>query len=190
MRASQSQAMTSWPGGLVVSSRRYSARRRVASSVMLSQLGACHAVLIRPPAAPPGRLPSRALSSPLSRLSNPRRSVVTLRTLLRRVAMRPTMQGASMTAAITSGSGPLAGLRVLDMSWVLAGPFCTMTLSDLGADVVKCERPPYGDVARTTGPLIDGESGYFFSVNRGKRSIAIDLKQDEGRALFLRLARD
>src|SRR5215207_7153857 len=87
-------------------------------------------------------------------------------------------------------SGPLHGLRVLDLSWVLAGPYCTMTLCDLGAEVVKCERPPYGDVARTTGPLIGGESGYFFSVNRGKRSIAIDLKQDEGRALFLRLVRE
>ena len=80
-----------------------------------------------------------------------------------------------MTEATATG-GPLAGLRVLDLSWVLSGPFCTMTLCDLGADVVKCERPPFGDVARTTGPLVDGESGYFFSVNRGKRSIAIDLK--------------
>ncbi|MDE2696120.1 MAG: CaiB/BaiF CoA-transferase family protein [Chloroflexota bacterium] len=85
------------------------------------------------------------------------------------------------------GGGPLAGVRVLDLSWVLAGPYCTMVLADLGADVVKCERPPFGDVARTTGPLVDGESGYFFSINRGKRSIAIDLKLDEGRELFLRL---
>ena len=91
-----------------------------------------------------------------------------------------------MTEA-TSIGGPLAGLRVLDLSWVLSGPFCTMTLCDLGADVVKCERPPFGDVARTTGPLVDGESGYFFSVNRGKRSISLDLKQEEGRALLLRL---
>ena len=85
------------------------------------------------------------------------------------------------------GGGPLAGLRVLDLSWVLAGPYCTMVLADLGADVVKCERPPFGDVARTTGPLVEGESGYFFSINRGKRSIAIDLKLDAGRELFLRL---
>lgn len=86
--------------------------------------------------------------------------------------------------------GPLTGLRVLDLSWVLAGPYCTMILSDLGADVIKCERPPFGDVARTTGPLIDGESGYFFSINRGKRSIAVDLKQDEGKQLFLDLVRE
>jgi CoA:oxalate CoA-transferase len=92
-----------------------------------------------------------------------------------------------MTNTDTVPAGPLAGLRVLDLSWVLAGPFCTMTLCDLGAEVVKCERPPYGDVARTTGPLLDGESGYFFSVNRGKRSIAIDLKQPEGKDLFKRL---
>ena len=93
-----------------------------------------------------------------------------------------------MTTDATDGAGgPLAGLRVLDLSWVLAGPYCTMVLADLGADVVKCERPPFGDVARTTGPLVDGESGYFFSINRGKRSIAIDLKLDAGRELFLRL---
>ncbi|MSQ36546.1 MAG: CoA transferase [Dehalococcoidia bacterium] len=87
-------------------------------------------------------------------------------------------------------TGPLAGLRVLDLSWVLAGPFCTMILCDLGADVVKCERPPFGDVARTMGLSRDGESGYFFSVNRGKRSIAIDLKDDAGRALFVRVVRE
>ncbi len=95
-----------------------------------------------------------------------------------------------MTTPTTATGGPLAGLRVLDLSWVLAGPFATMTLCDLGAEVVKCERPPFGDVARTTGPLINGESGYFFSINRGKRSIALDLKQDEGKALFLRLVRE
>ena len=91
------------------------------------------------------------------------------------------------TGPNAANGGPLAGVRVLDLSWVLAGPYCTMVLSDLGADVVKCERPPFGDVARTTGPLVDGESGYFFSINRGKRSIAIDLKREEGRELFLRL---
>src|SRR3954452_7650809 len=63
-----------------------------------------------------------------------------------------------------------------------------MVLSDLGADVIKVERPPYGDVARTTGPYKNGWSAYFFSVNRGKRSISIDLRSDEGRELFLQLA--
>ncbi len=83
--------------------------------------------------------------------------------------------------------GPLAGLRVLDCTWVLSGPYCTMTLCDLGADVIKVERPPWGDVARTTGPHINGQSCYFFSVNRGKRSVVIDLKSPAGRELFLRL---
>ena len=87
-------------------------------------------------------------------------------------------------------SGPLAGVRILDLTWVLSGPFCTATLADLGADVIKVERPPYGDVSRTTGPIIEGESGYFFSVNRGKRSVAIDLTTDEGKDLFLRLVRE
>jgi CoA:oxalate CoA-transferase len=86
-------------------------------------------------------------------------------------------------------SGPLEGIRVLDLTWVLSGPFCTATLADLGADVIKLERPPYGDVSRTTGPIVDGESGYFFSVNRGKRSVALDLSSEEGRAIFLDLVR-
>jgi CoA:oxalate CoA-transferase len=62
-----------------------------------------------------------------------------------------------------------------------------VTLRDLGAEVIKIERPPFGDVARTTLPHIDGESGYFFSVNRGKKSVCLDLKREEGRELFLRL---
>ena len=83
--------------------------------------------------------------------------------------------------------GPLAGIRVLDLTWVLAGPYAAMILCDLGAEVVKVERPPHGDVARTTGPFVNNESMYFQSVNRGKRSISIDLRSDEGRDLFLRL---
>ena len=84
-------------------------------------------------------------------------------------------------------SGPLEGVRILDLTWVLAGPFASMVLCDLGADVIKVERPPIGDVARMTAPLVNGESCYFLSVNRGKRSIAIDLKNEAGRELFLRL---
>ena len=86
--------------------------------------------------------------------------------------------------------GPLKDLKVLDLTWVLSGPFATMTLSDLGADVIKVERPPYGDVSRTTGPLVDGESGYFFSVNRGKRSISVNLKSDSGKDIFKKLVRE
>ena len=83
--------------------------------------------------------------------------------------------------------GPLAGLRVLDLTWVLAGPYASMVLCDLGAEVVKVERPPDGDVARTTGPFVNNESAYFQSINRGKRSIAIDLRSERGKGLFLDL---
>jgi crotonobetainyl-CoA:carnitine CoA-transferase CaiB-like acyl-CoA transferase len=91
--------------------------------------------------------------------------------------------------------GPLAGVRVLDLSRVLAGPLCTMVLGDLGADVIKVERPGTGDDTRTWGPPWaqgpDGrESAYYLSVNRNKRSVAVDLKAEDGRALVLRLACD
>jgi len=82
----------------------------------------------------------------------------------------------------------LTDVTVLDLTWVLAGPFASMILCDLGAQVIKVERPPFGDVARTTGPYIKNESGYFFSVNRGKKSICLDLKRPEGKDVFLRLA--
>jgi CoA:oxalate CoA-transferase len=83
--------------------------------------------------------------------------------------------------------GPLTDIRVLDLTWVLSGPFAAMTLCDLGAEVIKVERPPYGDIARTTGPFLADESAYFMSINRGKQSVAIDLRTDEGRDALLRL---
>ncbi|HEX6750489.1 MAG TPA: CoA transferase [Longimicrobium sp.] len=94
-----------------------------------------------------------------------------------------------------TNSGPLAGLRVLDLSRVLAGPLCTMVLGDLGADVVKVERPGTGDDTRTWGPpWAEGPAGreaaYYLCANRNKRSVAADLKSDEGRALVRRLAAD
>ena len=82
---------------------------------------------------------------------------------------------------------PLEDIRILDLTWVLSGPYASMILCDLGADVIKLERPPYGDVARTTGPYQNDWSGYFFSINRGKRSMSIDLRKPEGRDLFLQL---
>jgi CoA:oxalate CoA-transferase len=83
--------------------------------------------------------------------------------------------------------GPLEDIRILDLSWVLAGPFCTMNLSDLGAEVIKLERPDVGDLARGNGPFINGESSYFMSINRGKKSITIDLQTEKGKDLFLKL---
>jgi CoA:oxalate CoA-transferase len=83
---------------------------------------------------------------------------------------------------------PLHGVRVADLSRVLAGPYCTMVLADLGADVVKVERPQGGDETRGWGPpFAAGEAAYYLSVNRGKRSCALDLSHAEGRALALAL---
>jgi crotonobetainyl-CoA:carnitine CoA-transferase CaiB-like acyl-CoA transferase len=84
---------------------------------------------------------------------------------------------------------PLAGLRVLDLTRVLAGPLCTMTLGDLGADVLKIERPGEGDETRGWGPPFDarGDSAYFLSVNRNKLSAALDLDAEDDRLLLHRL---
>jgi len=81
-------------------------------------------------------------------------------------------------------SGPFADVTVIDLTRVLAGPFCTMVLADLGARVVKVERPGSGDDARGFGPFADGRSAYFASLNRGKESIALDLKREADRAVF------
>ncbi len=84
-------------------------------------------------------------------------------------------------------SKPLAGVRVLDLSRVLAGPFCTQLLADLGADVVKVERPPAGDDTRQWGPPFlpdDGPSAYYVSCNRGKRSLALDLSRPDARGVL------
>lgn len=84
--------------------------------------------------------------------------------------------------------GMLSGVMVIDLTRHLAGPFCTMNLSDMGADVIKVE-PPNGDDSRTVGPFLNGESGYFMSVNRGKRGITLDLKSEEGKEILRRLIR-
>jgi crotonobetainyl-CoA:carnitine CoA-transferase CaiB-like acyl-CoA transferase len=90
--------------------------------------------------------------------------------------------------ASSSGSAPLDGVRVADLSRVLAGPYCTMVLADLGAEVIKIERPKGGDETRAWGPpFADGEAAYYLSVNRGKRSCALDLSQPEGRELALEI---
>ncbi len=86
-----------------------------------------------------------------------------------------------------SAPGPLAGTLVVDLTRVLAGPFCTMVLADLGARVVKVEPPGRGDDARHIGPFVAGRSAYFVSLNRGKESIALDLKDEGDRGVFERL---
>jgi crotonobetainyl-CoA:carnitine CoA-transferase CaiB-like acyl-CoA transferase len=88
-------------------------------------------------------------------------------------------------------SGPLNGVRIVDLTWALAGPFCTMFLADLGADVIKIE-PPHGDPARYSEPYEPNDTerafgGYFASINRNKRGIVLDLKQERDREAFLRL---
>ncbi len=84
---------------------------------------------------------------------------------------------------------PLGGVRVLDLTRVLAGPFCTMNLADLGAEVIKIEMPGSGDDSRSFAPLMpSGDSAYFYSVNRGKRSVTLDLRIEEGAAIFAELA--
>ena len=82
---------------------------------------------------------------------------------------------------MATGDGPLAGVLVVDLTRVLAGPYCTLLLSDLGARVVKVERPRHGDDARSIGPFVHGQSAYFASLNRGKESIDLDLKDEDDR---------
>src|SRR5580704_13347885 len=86
-------------------------------------------------------------------------------------------------------NGPLNGIRVLDLTRVLAGPYCAMFLGDLGAEVIKIEHPQTGDDTRGWGPPFKGgESAYFLCVNRNKRSVTVDLKTPQGVELIRRLA--
>jgi formyl-CoA transferase len=85
-------------------------------------------------------------------------------------------------------AGPLKGVRVLDLSRVLAGPFCAMILGDLGAEVIKVERPGVGDETRAWGPpYVGGESAYYLCANRNKKSITLNLKTEEGRRILREL---
>ena len=83
--------------------------------------------------------------------------------------------------------GPLSGITIVDLSRILAGPYCTLLLAELGARVIKVEAPKTGDDARQYGPFTNGKSTYFASVNRGKESIALDLKAPGDREIFERL---
>ena len=85
-------------------------------------------------------------------------------------------------------TSPLANLRVVEMTEALAGPYCAMMLGDLGADVIKVERPGVGDQSRGWGPpFVDGESAYYLSVNRNKRSLELNVKDAAEQELLLRL---
>ncbi|CAN5504641.1 CaiB/BaiF CoA-transferase family protein [soil metagenome] len=86
-----------------------------------------------------------------------------------------------------SSTGPLSGITVIDLSRILAGPYCTFLMAEMGARVIKVEPPKGGDDARAYGPFVNGKSTYFASINRGKESIALDLKNDEHRAIFEKL---
>src|SRR5215475_14372962 len=84
-------------------------------------------------------------------------------------------------------SGPLSGIVVIDLSRILAGPYCTLLMAEMGARVIKVEPPKGGDDARAYGPFVNGRSTYFASVNRGKESIAFDLKAEADRTIFEKL---
>ncbi|HYI68841.1 MAG TPA: CoA transferase [Skermanella sp.] len=90
-----------------------------------------------------------------------------------------------------AGSGPLAGIKVIELAHIMAGPVCGLMLADMGADVVKVEKVPGGDDSRRMlPPAIEGESAAFMMMNRNKRGIALDLKKEEGKAVLHRLLRD
>jgi CoA:oxalate CoA-transferase len=85
--------------------------------------------------------------------------------------------------------GPLNGIRVIDLTQVLFGPFATMLLGDMGAEIIKIERPVIGDIARGNGPVVKGVSTYFLSLNRGKKSVTQDISTKEGAEVLLKLAK-
>ncbi len=87
----------------------------------------------------------------------------------------------------SSVQGPLSGITVIDLSRILAGPYCTFLMAEMGARVIKVETPGKGDDAREYGPFVKGRSAYFMSVNRGKESIVLDLKKPEDKAIFEKL---
>src|SRR5271163_2475797 len=106
--------------------------------------------------------------------------------------MDGTIKPATAGKGLARSAGALAGLKVIDLTRVLGGPYCTMILSDHGAEVIKIE-PPQGDEVRDWGPPFvahdtgEADASYFIGVNRNKRSIALDLGKPAGRAVLLRL---
>ena len=94
---------------------------------------------------------------------------------------------ASSVELKTTQKGPLSGLTVIDLSRILAGPYCTLMLAELGARVIKVEAPETGDDARQYGPFVNGKSAYFQSVNRGKESLVLNLKADGDKVILKKL---
>ncbi|MCK2185237.1 CaiB/BaiF CoA transferase family protein [Halomonas getboli] len=95
-----------------------------------------------------------------------------------------------MLDSATSSSGSLQGIRVIDLTRVISGPFCTQMLGDHGAEVIKVEPPGRGDIVRSQGNMVNGFSWYFAQFNRNKRSLTLDLRQEEGKAVLSRLLED
>ena len=85
-------------------------------------------------------------------------------------------------------TGMLGDIKILDLTTFLSGPYCTMILADMGADVIKIETPEKGCATRQTPPFVNGESAYFMSLNRGKKSLTLNLKSKQGKKIFLQMA--
>ena len=98
------------------------------------------------------------------------------------------MSRSTAAASESTSTGPLAGVKVLDLSIALTGPYAVALLADQGAEVVKVERPGIGDIARWIGVSVNGMSAFYLACNRGKRCIAVDLATDEGRQIVMALA--
>src|SRR5699024_529127 len=101
-------------------------------------------------------------------------------TPFRSVSSRTVSGRGSEAAFRTLGPSPLAGVKVLDLSKILAGPYATMSLADLGAAVTKVEHPDGGDPTRTWGPFVDDDATYYLAIKRGKTSVTVDLNSDDG----------
>ena len=85
---------------------------------------------------------------------------------------------------------PLDGVKVLDFTAIMAGPYCTLMLADMGAEVIKIESFPEGDGSRKFDPKVNGESYCFAVLNRNKKSVALNMKEGRGKDIFMKLARD
>src|SRR5438067_12420898 len=103
--------------------------------------------------------------------------------------MTPLSEAKSLSASNQESgwAGPLQGIRVVDLTRVLAGPFCTQSLGDLGAEILKIEPPERGDETRHSPPFIAGESHYFLGINRNKKSLVVDLQHPKGAESLRRL---